>query len=190
MFQQATVVYLWDFMSCFSIRRVSYEACNFVCHASECILGWKTEIPVITSDATSHQAFKTRGSFRKTTSAGFSGHLLSNKCEHKTLPSTYQNVALVGQNYHVEFPTWEITAFKEVCPLPNYACSNHGSNNEKYTHGHIIEWTADSKMAPIHSYEHCSMSQCNIKERFAFTSLEPSHALFHDIPNAEIFFVF
>ena len=34
-------------------------------------------------------------------------------------------------------------------------------------HGHIIEWTPDSKMAPIHSYVNYSMAQGNIKERFA-----------------------
>ena len=36
---------------------------------------------------------------------------------------------MVGWNYHMEFPTWEIThyrtPFKEACPLPNYACSNY-----------------------------------------------------------------
>ena len=38
----------------------------------------KHQIPVITSDATSHLAFKIRGSLRKTTSDCFSGHLLLN----------------------------------------------------------------------------------------------------------------
>ena len=53
-------------------------------------------------------------------------------------------------------------------------------------HGHIIEWTPDSKMAPIHSYVNCSMAQGNIKERFAFASWAPGHALVHDRPDAEI----
>ena len=57
-------------------------------------------------------------------------------------------------------------------------------------HGHIIEWTPDSKMAPIHSYVNCSMAQGNIKERYASESWEPSHALVHDVPDAEIFLFF
>ena len=54
-------------------------------------------------------------------------------------------------------------------------------------HGHILEWTPDSKMAPIHSYVNCSMAQGNIKETYASSSWEPSHALVHDVPDAEIF---
>jgi hypothetical protein len=46
---------------------------------------------------------------------------------------------------------------------------------------------ADSKMAPIHSYENCSMSQGNIKVKFASASREHSHALVYDVPDAEIF---
>ena len=41
-------------------------------------------------------------------------------------------------------------------------------------------------MAAINSYENCSMAQGNIKERFASASRE-SHALVHDVPDAEIF---
>ena len=40
---------------------------------------------------------------------------------------------------------------------------------------------------PIHYYENCSMAQGNIKERFASASWAPSHALVHDVPDAEIF---
>ena len=68
---------------------------------------------------TCHMALKTCQSSRVTPSICFSVHIVSNKCRHKTLPSTYQNVALVGWNYHVVFPTWEMTPF----PLPN--CSNY-----------------------------------------------------------------
>ena len=55
-------------------------------------------------------------------------------------------------------------------------------------HGHNIKWTTDSKMAPIHSYVNCSMAQGNIKERYASASWVYSHALLHDVPDAEIFF--
>ena len=68
---------------------------------------------------TCHMALKTCQSSRVTPSICFSVHIVSNKCRHKTLPSTYQNVALVGWNYHVVFPPWEMTPF----PLPN--CSNY-----------------------------------------------------------------
>ena len=54
-------------------------------------------------------------------------------------------------------------------------------------HGQIIEWTPDSKMAPIHSYVNCSMAQGNIKETYASSSWEPSHALVHHVTDAEIF---
>ena len=47
-------------------------------------------------------------------------------------------------------------------------------NNMGFNHGHIIEWTPDSKMAPIHSYVNCSMAQGNIKERYASASWELS----------------
>ena len=40
---------------------------------------------------------------------------------------------------------------------------------------------------PINSYENYSMAQGNIKERFASASWELSHALVHDVPDAEIF---
>ena len=60
----------------------------------------------------------------------------------------------------------------------------------EHGNGHIIEWTPDSKMVPIHSYVNCSMAQGNIKERYASASWEPSHALVHDVPDAEIFLIF
>ena len=49
-------------------------------------------------------------------------NMVSNKCGHKTLPSTYQTVALVGWNHHVEFPTWEMTYLRGV-PSPKLAVS-------------------------------------------------------------------
>ena len=55
------------------------------------------------------------------------------------------------------------------------------------SHGPIKEWTADIKMAPIHSYENCSMAQGNIKERFGSASWAPIHTLVRDVPDAEIF---
>ena len=51
--------------------------------------------------------------------------MVSNQWGHKTLPSTYQNVALVACNYHVEFPTWEMTMWEGTGPLPHSGCSNY-----------------------------------------------------------------
>ena len=53
--------------------------------------------------------------------------------------------------------------------------------------GPIKERTADKKMAPIYSYENCSMAQGSIKEGFDSASWEPRHALVHDVPDADIF---
>ena len=86
-----------------------------------------SEIPVKTSHATSHLAFKTRGSTRKTTSVCFSVQLLSycgEKCGHKTLPSTSSR----------RCPGWLESPrgishvrndIQEACPLPKHACSNY-----------------------------------------------------------------
>ena len=69
----------------------------------------------------------------------------------------------------------------EVCTVPG---------GLRFLHEHIIKWTMDSKMAPIHSDVNCSMAQANIKERYASASWVPSHVLLHDVPDAEIFLFF
>ena len=42
-------------------------------------------------------------------------------------------------------------------------------------------------MALIDSYENCSKGQGNTKERFCFRITGASHALVHDVPDAELF---
>ena len=71
------------------------------------------------------------------------------------------------------------------------------THKHRHTHTHALArarkhtraptMAADSKMAAIHAYEICSMARGKIKERFASASWEPSHALVHDVPDAEIF---
>ena len=58
--------------------------------------------------------------------------------------------------------------------------------NKWRMHGPIKERTADYKMAPIHSYENCSIAQGKI----CFSIMGASHALVYDMPIAEIFSLF